>query len=323
MPPELHSDRTESESAIPKRESAAATSVRSGYSIRRNVVYAVLGNGVLNLSRLAVLALLAKHASTEIQGIYTYTTIALASPVILFCSFELRSAFVSDTRGEFSFGTYRALRGLGMLVAGLVLVGVVFWQSNGRFDPLLIWMMLAICAGKLAFTQAEVYWGVYQRRERLGLMAVSNALRGVTMLLSFVVLFRWLPGLGLIELSQSDSTQRMRLPAWAISIYVLVWMLICRCFDRRMAFAQGDVDPHWQWSGLWKLAKQTFPLGLVFLLINLCDTVTQWSIKHTAGDAEWKELGYFGAMRFITLVAMFSGRTSESCRRESLSPSLP
>jgi len=65
------------------------------------------------------------------------------------------------------------------------------------------------------------------------------------------------------------------------------------------------MDMRWNWPAVWKLAKQTFPLGLVFLLINLCDTVTQWSIKRAAGDDGWTELGYFGSMRFITLIAMF------------------
>jgi O-antigen/teichoic acid export membrane protein len=274
-------------------------------SIRRNVVYAVLGNGLLNLSRLAVLALLAKLATTEIQGIYTYTTIALASPVVLFFGLELRSAFVADARGEFTFGTYRALRGLGMSLAAIVLLVIVLWQTRADANLPLIWMMLAICAGKIVFALAEVYWGVYQRRERLGLLAWSNALRGVTMLLPFVLLFRWLPALGVYELEPEQSGQLMRLAALAISLYVLAWVAIWQLYDRRLVVAPGDVDPRWKWPAVWKLAKQTFPLGLVFLLINLCDTVTQSLIKRAAGDDGWTELGYFGSMRFVTLVAMF------------------
>ena len=274
-------------------------------SIRRNIVYAVLGNGLLNLCRLAVLALLAKLATTEIQGIYTYTTIALAGPVILFCALELRSAFVSDAGGEFTFGTYKVLRTLGMSLAGIVLLMIVLWHTRADASLPLIWMMLAICAGKIVFSLAEIYWGVYQRRERLGLMAWSNALRGVTMLIPFVLLFRWLPALGMYDLERENPAQLLRLAALAISLYVLAWVAIWRLYDRRLVVAPGDMDLHWDWPAVWKLAKQTFPLGLVFLLINLCDTVMQWSIKRAAGGDGWAELGYFGAMRFITLIAMF------------------
>jgi len=291
-------------------ESATNTEARDrslprGHSIRRNIFYAVLGNGLLNLSRLAVLALLAKLATTEIQGIYTYTIIALAGPVILFCALELRSAFVADAGGEFTFGTYRTLRTVGMGVAGVVLLATVLWHTRDHASATLIWMMLAICAGKIVFSLAEVYWGVYQRRERLGLMAWSNALRGVAMLIPFALLFRWLPALGIIDLEQQNDSQLMWLAALAISLYVLAWVAIWYFYDRRLVVAPGDMDMRWDWPAVWKLAKQTFPLGLVFLLINLCDTVTQWSIKRAAGDDGWIELGYFGSMRFITLVAMF------------------
>ncbi len=276
-----------------------------GNSIKRNIVYAVLGNGLLNLSRLAVLALLAKLVSTEIQGIYTYTMIALAGPVVLFCGLELRAAFVADAGSEFTFGTYRALRTVGMGIAGVVLLAIVLWHTRNDASTPLIWMMLAICAGRIVFSLADIYWGVYQRRERLGLMAWSNALRGVTLLVPFVLLFRWLPAWGVIDLSERDPGRLMQLAAGAISLYVVAWGAICWFFDRRLVIGPGDMDMRWDWREVWKLAKQTFPLGLVFLLINLCETVTQWSIKRASGGDGWAELGYFGSMRFITLVAMF------------------
>jgi len=305
MSPELPLNDRERGIGSETNSEARDRSLLRGHSIRRNIFYAVLGNGLLNLSRLAVLALLAKLATTEIQGIYTYTTIALAGPVILFCALELRSAFVADAGGEFTFGTYRTLRMVGMGIAGVVLLATVLWQTRDGGSAALLWMMLAICAGKIVFTLAEIYWGVYQRRERLGLMAWSNALRGVAMLIPFALLFRWLPALGIIDLGQRDPAQLMQLAALAISLYVLAWIAICHFYDRRLVVAPGDMDLRWDWPAVWRLAKQTFPLGLVFLLINLCDTVTQWSIKRAAGADGWTELGYFGSMRFITLVAMF------------------
>jgi O-antigen/teichoic acid export membrane protein len=192
-----------------------------------------------------------------------------------------------------------------MGLAGIVLLVVVLWHTRADASLPLIWMMLAICAGKIVFTLAEICWGVYQRREHLGLLAWSNALRGVAMLLPFAVLFRWAPALGWIELDRDNPAQLMRLAALAISIYVLAWIAIWRLYDRRHVRTPGDVDLRWDWPAVWRLAKQTFPLGLVVLLINLCDTVTQWSIKRAAEGDGWSELGFFGSMRFITLVAMF------------------
>ena len=141
------------------------------------------------------------------------------------------------------------------------------------------------------------------RAPGLDLTACSNALRGLSMLAPFALLLPLLAG-------QADSTAPMperllRIAAGAVSIYVVLWVAIWWFFDRRRVVGHADVDLSWSWPALWKLAKQTLPLGLVLLLINLCETVTQWFIKRAAGGEGWAELGYFGAMRVVTLGAMF------------------
>jgi O-antigen/teichoic acid export membrane protein len=246
----------------PNIASPGAVTAR-GHSLKRNALYAVLGNGVLNVCRFLVVVLLAKFTSSEIQGTFTYASIALAGPVVLFCGLELRAAFVADAGGEFTFGAYCTLRTLGM----------------------------------------AVYWGVYQRRERLDLLAWSNALRGLTMLAPFLIL---LP----LFASQGGSTaatfdHRMRVAACAVSIYVIAWAAVWWFVDRRHVVGHADVDLSWNWPALWRVAKQTLPLGLVFLLINSRETVIQSIVKHAAGPEGWADLGYFGAMRVITLGAMF------------------
>ena len=284
-------------------DSEACAALASGHSLRRNVLYAVLGNGVLNLCRFAAVALLAKFASTEIQGTFTYASIALAAPVVLFCGLELRAAFVADAAGEFPFGAYRALRAAGMALAGLLLLATVLWVTRSEASITLIWMMLAICAGRITLHLAEVYWGVYQRRERLDLMAWSNAIRGLAMLAPFAILLPLFAGRA--DAGEPDPQRRMQVAACAVSIYVLAWAATWWFFDRRHVVGHADADPSWSWPDLLRLAKQTLPLGLVFLLINLGETVTQWFIKRAAGDEGWTELGYFGAMRVLTLGAMF------------------
>jgi O-antigen/teichoic acid export membrane protein len=192
-----------------------------------------------------------------------------------------------------------------MGVAGLVLLPTVLWVTRNEAGFALAWMMLAVCAGKIVFHLAEVYWGVYQRRERLDLMAWSNTLRGLTMLLPFAALFVWPVLSGQVSSARADPGPSMRVAAIGVSIYVVGWAAIWWLFDRRMVVGRGDTDLSWNWSVLGRLAKQTLPLGLVYLLINLCETVTHWLVKRAAGDEGWADLGYFGAMRFITLGATF------------------
>lgn len=286
-----------------------------GNSIKRNILYAVLGNGFLNVSRLAVLMLMAKAAGefvdvgAEIQGIYTYTLTALAGPVILFCSLELRTVFVSDTLGEFTYGTYQALRTVGLTVAAVVLAAIVLVQYRSADSLPLLWLMLAVCASRIIFQTAEVCWGVFQRRERLGLMALSNALRGVLILFPFVVAYRWLPALGVVKLHQLDEAQTrqslLSLTAAGATAYALAWAGVWWFFDRRLVIAPGDVNLTWNWRDVWRLAQKTIPLGVVFLLIHLCDTVIQSFIKNAGIESGWASVGYFGTMKYITLITMF------------------
>jgi O-antigen/teichoic acid export membrane protein len=281
------------------------TPTAPGHSLRENILYAVIGNGVLNLCRLAVVVLLAKAASAEIQGVFLYTTTALAAPVVLFCGLELRAAFVADAGGEFTFGAYRALRTLGMGVAGVVLLVTVLWTTHAEPSGPLIWMMLALCASRIVFHLAEVYWGIYQRRERLDLMAWSNALRGVAQLAPFAILFLWPLLAGRAGEDTPDRKHLLQLTAGAISAYVIAWAAIWWFFDRRRVTGHRDADLSWDWPALGRLAKQTLPLGLVLLLIHLCETVTQGLIKRAGGGEGFSDVGYFGAMRLITLAAMF------------------
>lgn len=278
--------------------------IAPGHSLRRNLVYAILGNGLLNLCRLAVVVILAKFATAEVQGTFVYASVALAAPVVLFCGLELRAAFVADAGGEFGFGIYRALRNLGMLAAGVVLLVVVLTITRHERSFALTAVMLAVCAGRIAFHLAEVYWGVYQRRERLDLLAWSNSLRGLAMLLPFVVLFV-LPRLGRAADQPLETPPALVLAAWAAGSYAVAWGAIWWFFDRRRVVGQADVDLSWNWPAIGRLLQQTLPLGLVFLLINLCETVTHWFVKRAGSGAGWSELGYFGAMRFVTLAATF------------------
>ena len=285
----------------PADPSAAST----GHSIRKNAFYAVLGNGVLNLARLAVFAIVAKFATPEVPGTLAYASGAWAAPVVLFFGLQLRPALVADTRGEFAFGVYRALRRVTMGLAALALLAIVLAITRGESDPYIAWFMLAVCAGQVVLHAPEVYWGVYQRRERLDLLAWSNALRGLAMLAPFVVFFVLLRPAGQNGTVEADSQPQMRAAAGAAWLYVLAWIAVWWFLDRRCVIRDAGVDFSWNWPAVWKLATQTFPLGLVLLLIGLCETVTQWFVKRAGGDQGMAELGYFGALRILTLIAMF------------------
>jgi O-antigen/teichoic acid export membrane protein len=269
-------------------------------SVRRNLLLAVLGNGLLNLCRFGVMVVLTNFATAEIAGSFHFAAIALSAPVVMFFGLELRAAFVADVRHEFPFGAYRALRWIGMLAAAPILVGVVLWVFRAEASTALILMMLAVCGGRIAFQLAEVEWGLMQRHERFDIISGSNALRGILMIVPFAVLIPWAAA---VAEGQVDADRRLEFAAaGAAGVYLLCWLGIWWFVDRRYAGRHAESAPDWRPAVLRRLAAQTLPMGLVILILALCEGVPAWFIHRGHGLTD---VGYYGALRVITLGAGF------------------
>ncbi len=83
-------------------------------------------------------------------------------------------------------------------------------------------------------------------------------------------------------------------------MYVAGWALVVAFFDRPRASALGGLDTSWTWPAVVKLARQTAPLGLVVLIISLCDSLPRLMIG-TQSQSGLARLGYFSAMANIVL----------------------
>lgn len=262
-----------------------------------NTLWAIGGSGFYHACQLGVLVLLAKFASPEIQGQY-FLALAIATPVVLFFGLELRGALVADAGNQFTFGAYWVLRGLTMLPATVVLLGflvwqAVFWEAHASY----LIILGGVFAGKIVWSLAEVGWGTFQRRERLDLLAASVGLRGLALILpfaAFLPLYGWLADSERISPSRlADGT------ALAVSLHALGVTLALFLFDRPRVLDPRCWDLSVTTRQLRALALQTFPLGVVALIVNLCDTLPRILIE---SQPEGKAcLGYFGALAYITM----------------------
>lgn len=253
--------------------------------------------GFFNLCQFGLIVILAKFAGNEVLGQYTYA-LAIATPVVLFCSLELRGALVADTRQDFTFGTYRALRTTMMLVAAVVLLGVVAWSASREARYGFTLVLAGVSAVKVALFLAEVNWGAFQKRERMDLQALAVALRGIVAIALCALI---VPAAYYASPTDDPSANRMATAAGSATLTAaVISVIILLTFDRPRAARGADVDTSWNWADVRRLAVQTFPLGLVLLNIHLCDSVPKWVIERQPdGKAT---LGYFGAMAYVTLV---------------------
>ncbi|MFH1746427.1 MAG: hypothetical protein ABIG44_05210 [Planctomycetota bacterium] len=262
----------------------------------KSMLYAVSGMGLFHACQFGVIILLRKFAPAEVLGQVLFS-LAIATPVIVFCSLELRGALVADAAGEFTFGTYRRLRSLTVMIAGAILLGMVAWQALTEPRLAYIIILAGLCAGKLIVSLAEIGWGLFQKRERLDLMATSAAMRGLGMILPFALLIplcAWWSGSATATVDQMANST-----AFAVVIYVAVSIAILFVFDRRCVAMRPDYDPAWTWRAVGRLARQTFPLGIVLLILHLCNSIPQLVIEHQPNGKA--ALGYFGALTFVTM----------------------
>lgn len=224
---------------------------------------------------------------------------AIATPLVLLLGLELRGALVADAGGQFTPGTYLALRRWTMLGAAVVLALIVAWHATRAGARLSFLLILAgVFAGKVLWTVAEVGWGLYQRRERLDLLARSLGLRGLALVVPFAVL---LPLYN--HLSHTGQVAPSRLAegtALAVFAYALGLAAVWHWYDRPRVADPRQVDLATSTPAIRALAAQTLPLGLVALTINLCDTLPRLVIESQADGKT--QLGYYGALAYVTLV---------------------
>lgn len=218
----------------------------------------------------------------------------------MFFALESRAVFVSDAREQFNFATYRALRTAGLTAATLCIAPFVVWHALSKGDWWVALIIAGACADKIALHLADIDWGVYQKRERLDLMAWSNAIRGGAMLAAFAALIP-------LGLWLRDGPGLPRATTAAIWLYVAAWVLIWRLYDRPRAEIGEQTATATDWSQVWRLARQAFPLGLVALIVTLCDSAPRWIIDAqddpaTPAHEGATALGYFGALEMITRV---------------------
>lgn len=266
--------------------------------LTHGVALVALGNGLFNVARIAVIALLAKFTTPDFVGAFHAAT-AWSTPIILLLGLELRPVLISDAGNQLPFAVYRRLRNLGLGVALLVLCGETIRQGiTSNLAPQVLVLTAAVWGGRWALASAELYWGLFQKQERLGRIALSNALRGLAMILPLLIATlaarRWL--------GISDTTSLARIAAGAIALHVGLWLLIGYGIDRPAARGLPPAAPVTA-RQLRTLLYQALPLGVVALLVNLCDNVPRLIIDHQPDGAA--ALGYFGTLAQIPLAAQF------------------
>jgi O-antigen/teichoic acid export membrane protein len=246
-----------------------------------NVTWTLVGNVGYAASQWAMLALIAKLGDARMVGEFALG-LAIAGPVMLFASLQLRGIQATDAAGRYRFGQYLALRLVTNVVALLCLCGA---------GP----VALVIGLGKACEGISDVCYGAFQQRERMDLISKSMLLKGGLSLVGMALALRFglLAGVGAMALVSFGLAVGFDLPN-----------------ARRML---GSLAPSWE--ELPGLAKLALPLGVVYLLTALTTNVPRYFLAHQVGT---EGLGVFAALAYLTLV----GATVVGALGQAASPRL-
>lgn len=292
--------------------SARRVAAIRGRSLKLNVSYAVFGTGLNNVFRFGVVILLGKFATPELAGFF-FLGLALAAPVIRFAELGMRTIMIADAADEIPFGSYRIGRMLSVSVAAVVLLVLTLWHTSGgapssdaapraaglaAFAPTLI--VLGVVAGRILDTYGEIYWGLFQKDERMDLLAGSNILRGAFYLLAFAL---FLPATHfLVESAAWPSHYLTFSIAAAALLYSVAAVAINRFYERRNAVRRSSYTSRWSWRDLRTIVRNGLPLAIVTSLLALSVSIPRLLIVEDASGGE-RALGFFGTLSYIVYAA--------------------
>jgi len=267
-------------------------------SLRRNFSWTALGNIIYAACQWGIVATLAKMGNAEMVGQFALG-LAIATPISLFFRFALRGVQATDANGSYDFAEYLTLRLMTTLVAiCLTLMLVLFWGGAQGAIAVVLLLTFDRAVGSIS----DIFFGAFQQRERMDIIARATMLNGIFSLL-LVVAGIWLTGqlaVGVLGYLMGTAVP-------------LIFYVIPK--ERaRMRAANAPWISH-DWKRLRSLLVLAFPLGIVMLLVSLTGNVPQYAIERSLGT---QQLGVFAALSYLIV----AGSTVVGALGQSAAPRL-
>lgn len=256
-------------------------------SVARNARWTVAANAYFVVCQAAVLLAVARLGSPRMVG-QLALALALAAPVQLLLSLQLRSAQATDVRGEFGFREYLHLRALGATIAVVATVALAWWSG------LAVAVTAAVALMKAVESLSDVAYGRMQRDGRFARMAASLFARGT---LAVIVAATILAATGDL--------------AAAILAIAAAWLAVFLVLDLEgLGGATEDAPAPVDRGRLWTLLRTSIPLGLAACVGSVAASTPRWLLYGVAGE---EAVGYFAALAYVVVLgALFASAIGQA-----------
>ncbi len=253
-------------------------------SLWKNFSWITAGRLVYIATQWGTLAVLAKLGSPAMVG-ELGLALAITMPVFKFSNLGLRHAQATDVERAHPFGEYMGLRSLASLASVVVIAGIGASLGHGIETAIVIAL---IGASRSFASVGEVFHACFQLYERMDHVARSLVLRGVASvaLLAAGVIATGRLWVGVLGMALASVA--------VLAVHDIP--LGRRVLRHREGEAHASVSPSWQRARLWRLTRQTLPLGIAGALFSLQQSTPRLFLAQGTG---LEELGYFAAMIYI------------------------
>ena len=138
-------------------------------SLKKNISWTFAGNVAFSASQWLIVILITKMLGVEQLGIYALG-MAIVSPIFMFTNLSLRSVQATDVLSQYSFTEYLSFRSLTLVVA--IFVASLFAYFSG-YERDVFLVILVLTTIKVFESISDVYFGMYQRSEKMEMIGRS------------------------------------------------------------------------------------------------------------------------------------------------------
>ncbi|HUT09360.1 MAG TPA: hypothetical protein VMY42_02600 [Thermoguttaceae bacterium] len=280
-----------------RRDGGAQPKTVRPLSLRRNCSWIVTGNVVNMGCQWGRVVLLVHLAGVEKVGMVVLA-FAISTPVNVLAYLGLRGTVATDTKEEYRFGDYLALR---LITATLAMLVVAAIALASPYEAETAMVILIVAAGELFRSISDIFHALFQQHERMDRMAISIMIRGLLMLgllaLGICLTGSVLWGMLGFPLAMAVTFFGFDLPTGARMVYASPRTETKASYDTTRP--GGELRPRWNARTLVRLTWLTLPLGIAMMMISLAQSIPRYVVGHLLGLTT---LGVFVMVLYLALV---------------------
>ncbi|MGE5558460.1 MAG: lipopolysaccharide biosynthesis protein [Bacillota bacterium] len=251
-------------------------------SLRTNFFWTLFGNIIYMGSQWGILVIIAKITKSAMVGQYTLG-LAITAPIFMLFNLQLRSVQATDALNKYFFSDYLSLRIITSTIAFAIVIIVAFIWKNTLTA---IYTIILIGFSKVIESISDVFYGMFQQKERMDLIAKSMILKGILTILmlgSFIFISKQV--------------------FWGIIALILTWSYILIFYDIKNGKLINNInckiDKKIDILTIKKLILLSLPLGIVMMLLSLNTNIPRYFLERKFGDSV---LGIYSAIAYLTII---------------------